>query len=208
MVMFCALSAANISWIAHDRLMFGGIDGFDFDHSNSAPSGSIDVFFMIDRPLGDTFIKASNEFRIERDIYKSTSFYQVRTEHPSAQIEAAGAFMLSTATLSVSKRTTLRIDHDLTGYFTDRDQFTIQLTNDIDDSTVFELLSPPTSDFTFITLLPGQYTLSEAYNISGTLMPEPRNRHFATSISVTVVPAPATLTALSPIGILATRRRR
>lgn len=208
----CSVTAAStqagIAWDAGLRFMVAGIDGYNFAISEGDPSGSLDASYMVERPRGNTAVKASNVFRIEDDIYKSTSYFQVRTEHPTVDIEIGGSFLTSDASLTVSQRTTLRIDHRLTGLFTQRDGIRIVLTNESDDSSVFSLLAPPTTDYSLVTLMPGQYHLSEYYEISGTIMPEPRNRHFATHLALTVVPAPAALALLAPAGLLAARRKR
>lgn len=198
-------SYASISWQSGNRFI---LSGSGFTQSYSVPYGSIEAIYRRERPLGTNITKAKNDFRVENDMYKSTSFFQVRTTHPTVDLEILGSYMDTSAELHVSQTTTLRIDHQLTGYFSPRDQFFIRLRNLSDGSTVFVLDTAPTSEFSLVTISPGNYSFTESYDIIGTVMPEPRDRQVTTHLSISVVPAPTTLATLAPLGILAAQRRR
>lgn len=202
---FISPSYASISWQSGNRFI---LSGSGVTQSHSAPSGSIEAIHRREHPLGTNITKAKNDFRVENDIYKSTSFFQVRTTHPTVNLELLGSYMDTSAELHVSQTTTLRIDHQLTGHFSPRDQFFIRLRNLSDGSTVFVLDTAPTSEFSLVTISPGNYRFTESYDILGTVMPEPRNRQVTTHLSISVVPSPTTLATLTPLGIATTRRKR
>ena len=202
------LAQADIAWQNDDRMLYAGIIDFDMQNVSGVNRGAYEVFTSIDRDTGSTYAKVENDFRIENTIYKSETNLQVRTYQTSADILDAGGFLNGGSTLTLTERTTFRIEHQFSGSFTDRDEYIVSLTNNATDTEVFSLDAPPASEYSFITLDAGQYTLVENYSIAGTIIPEPRTRSMYSYLAFNVVPAPASLALIAPAGLLATRRRR
>lgn len=163
----------------------------------------------MNHPNSRAAIKVTNDSLVEDNTYKNTSIYHVHNgDINTGQIDSFANSAINT-NFTIDQPTTIQIFSEITGFYQPvRDTYSLILKNTTDNSTILNLEAPPPNSMIELHLDPGTYNLVEYHEMAAVNTPRPRIRSFDVFTSVSVVPAPATLAALAPLGIAAARRRR
>lgn len=204
-------ASAGIHWNTYARFLAGGFtNGFDFDFiAGQTGYSNLSIDFTFPRINDRSYdTKAISEAYIADEIYKADTLLNIETDVNGPALDIGGCSINGEARFELAHQTTIQIRHELSGEFIHRDTYTISITNTADDTQMLLIDGPPLSNTTTLTLAAGTYELTEFCEIIGFETSQPQSRSVRSFISVSVVPAPTTLAALTPLGIAATRRKR
>lgn len=158
--------------------------------------------------LGTTTAKVEHESLTRDGLIKSTSIFSLNSVAGSPGTPSSGSSVNNSFMFSLSSRTTFELLYSTFDNSQAIDSFKLNIT-DASGSTLYLLSENRQAQGTvFLTFNAGDYILNEHSGITAITPYNPGRWSYTTSFTLRVVPAPATLAMLSPIGLLATRRRR
>lgn len=204
------IASADIHWNTYSRVVAGGFtNGFDLDFvSDQTGYSNPSIFFTYPRLNRSYDVKVVNETYLGDEVYKANTLLNIQTDLRNPVVNIGGCLSDGQARFELTQRTTIKINHELIGELIHRDSFAISVTNTTTNTDVFSIEGSPTSNASIITLEAGSYEMNDFCEIIGFENSEPQSRTVRYAVSVSVVPAPTTLAAITPLGIAATRRRR
>lgn len=203
-------ASADIHWNTYARFVSGGFtNGFELDfvtdlRGYSNPS----IYFTYPRLNRSYDVKVVNETYLGDEIYKTNTLLNIQTDLQNPLLNIGSGASNGQSRFELTKRTTIKINHELIGELIHRDSFAVTITNTTDNTDVFSIEGSPASNASIITLDAGSYLINDFCEIVGFEFSEPQSRTVRYAVSVSVVPAPTTLATLAPLGIAAFRRKR
>ena len=200
---------AGIQWEQAGALFwFSIVQQFDFGGTGGlgATNSTISLNYVL--PRGNTLLKGSNDSLIADNRYKSVTDFSIQSTLPTPSPMAGTGDWGRSAVFTIDEHTTFSLVHLIEGDFREQDDYELHIRDLVTQELAFQITQAPHSPLTTITLAPGTYRFQEDITLRGLGFDQPAIRAFSTTVALTVVPAPATLAALTPLGILATRRRR
>lgn len=201
---------AGIQWESSTRFLAAGNNvEFDLEILEHTGAAEFSVGVGMNHPNSRASIKVTNDSMIGSNTYKNTSTYHLQNGPTNSGREDSGASSNLSSVFTINQTTTIQIHSVISGFFQPtRDGYRIIIENIDDNLTVLELNTPPTVSAGTLELSAGSYRFRELHEMIGVDTIHPQMRSFGVFTTITVVPTPSTLAMLSPIGLLATRRRR
>jgi len=201
---------AELSWTGSSRFLFTGIstNPVDVDFTDELGFQTLSVGYSVGLPRFRSTTKATNESIVEGSLYKSSTEHYISSLAPSPPMPLGGSLMISYASFNVTKNTTISIYHELTGTLLEDDSFVLELLRVDNESDIFYLSGSPLTTRSVIHLEPGSYRFSQSSELFGLGQSTPGSRLIMSTVSITVVPSPATSALLAPATLFITRRRR
>ena len=157
---------------------------------------------------GTTTAKVEHESLTRDGLIKSTSTFSLHSVVGSPTSPNSGSSINNSFMFSLTSRTTFELLYTINDHSLASDRFNLNIT-DAAGTSLYQLSENRQAQGTvFLTFNAGDYILNEHSGITAITPDNPGRWSYTTSFTLRVVPAPATLAMLSPIGLLATRRRR
>ena len=157
---------------------------------------------------GRSRIKLEHESVIDTNVFKSTTLQHISLGNGTPRIPETGSLLLIVAHFLVEETTTLRVAYDIGVDAGIHSKVEFHLGTDTGENAFALDIDHSTTGSTTITLEPGAYEIFHSLIQNQTPSEISGVWNNLSTISLSVVPTPTTLAAITPLGILATRRRR
>ncbi len=158
--------------------------------------------------FGTTTAKVEHESLTRDGLIKSTSTFSLHSVAGSPTSQFAGSSINNSFMFSLTTRTTFELLYTAIDNSQALDSFNLTIANSAGNS-LYQLAENRNAEGTLrLTFDAGDYIINESSGINAESADLPGRWNYTTSFTLRVVPAPATLAILTPLGLAATRRRR